>query len=72
MSVVLLNRSKTPVVRRLRVSLPVGITALSKAPAGTEVAAGWAVLPKVEILPGQEIELQFDPTPAQDTTRVVQ
>lgn len=71
-NVILLNRSKKPVVRRLRVSLAEGTTALSKTPAGTEVAAGWAVLSKIEILPGQTIELQFDPAPAQDTVRVQQ
>ncbi len=60
MSVSLLNRSKSTAVRRLRISLPERTTALNKAPAGTEVAAGWAVLPKVEILPGQMIELEFD------------
>jgi len=65
--VVLLNRSRTPLARRLRVSLPAGTTTLSEAPAGTEVVAAWAVLPKVEILPGQEIQLQFHPTPIQDT-----
>ena len=67
--VVLLNRSRTPIVRRLRVSLPAGTTALSQAPAGTEVVAAWAVLPKVEALPGQEIQLRFNPTPIPDTDK---
>ena len=58
--VVLLNRSRKPIERRLRVSLPAGTTALSHAPDGTEVAAGWAVLAKVAIQPGQETQLQFD------------
>jgi hypothetical protein len=73
MDVVLLNRSRMPIVRRLRVSLPEGTIALSQAPAGTEVTAAWAVLPKVEILPGQEIQLTLNPMPmpTQDTTRVL-
>ncbi len=58
--VVLLNRSRAPIVRRLRVSLPDATTALSQAPAGTEVVAAWAVLPKVEILPGREVQLKFN------------
>jgi len=57
--VVLLNRSSEPMVCRLRASLPEGTTALSKAPEGTEVGGGWAVLPKVEIPPGQELQLQL-------------
>jgi len=56
-------------VRRLRVSLAAGTTVLSKAPAGTEVDAAWAVLPQVEILPGQEIQLTLDPRPIPDTPR---
>ncbi|MHB8971371.1 MAG: glycoside hydrolase family 95 protein [Pirellulaceae bacterium] len=69
--VVLSNQSRTPIVRRLRVSLPPGTMAMSQAPAGTEVTAAWAMLPKVEILPGQEIRLTFNPTPTQDTTRAL-
>jgi hypothetical protein len=71
MDVVLLNRSTAPVTRRLRVSLPEGTTALNDARAGTEFAANWAVLPNVELLPGQEVRLTFNPTPAQETTQVV-
>lgn len=70
--VVLLNRSSEPVVRRLRVSLPKGTTALGKAPEGTRVADGWAVLPEVEILPGQELQLRLDPTPSKNTTDMLQ
>jgi hypothetical protein len=69
-NVSLLNRSKTTAVRRLRVSLSEGTTALSNAPTGTEVAAGWAVLSKVEIQPGQTIEMKFDSTPTQAATHV--
>ena len=67
--VVLLNRSGKPLVRRLRVSLPEKTTALDKAPEETKVIDGWAVLPEVEILPGQEIQLEFDPTPIEDTLK---
>jgi len=68
----LVNRSSRPMVRRLRISLPEGTTAVGKAPRGTEVAGGWAVLPKVEILPGQEVQLQLSPTQRIDSTRGVE
>ncbi|NQT88205.1 hypothetical protein HQ560_15665 [bacterium] len=71
-NVVLVNRRSKPMVRRLRISLPEGTTAISKAPRGTEVAGGWAVLPNVEILPGQEVQLQLNPTRSRDFKRGVE